>query len=71
MTDIRDDLFANCALWAYVEVAIQTGQSPPDSELTRRRAYQLFEEAKQAEPRNTCPDSPIAVPPASSQLLSA
>ena len=21
--DIRDDLFANCALWAYVEVAIE------------------------------------------------
>jgi hypothetical protein len=52
MTDIRDDLFANCALWAYVEVAIETGQSPPDSERTRRRAYELFEQAKASEPRN-------------------
>jgi hypothetical protein len=43
--DILDDLFHGCALAAYLEVAAETGQWPPDSELTRIRAYRLYEEA--------------------------
>jgi hypothetical protein len=43
--DILDSLFHFCALRAYLEIRAQTGQFPPDSETTRRRAYQLYEEA--------------------------
>jgi hypothetical protein len=43
--DILEDRFHFCALLAYLEIAIETCQSPPDSETTRRRAYQLYEEA--------------------------
>ena len=42
MTDILDDLFHGCALSAYIEQAV-AHQDWPDSELTRRRAYQLYE----------------------------
>lgn len=42
--DIFDDLFQSCAFMAYVEVASQSGW-PPDSERTKRRAYELYEEA--------------------------
>jgi hypothetical protein len=43
--DILDDLFHFCALRAYLEIATETRQFPPESEATRRRAYQLYEEA--------------------------
>lgn len=43
--DILDDLFHGCALRAYLEVMAETGQFPPDSEATRRRAYDLYEQA--------------------------
>jgi hypothetical protein len=43
--DFWDNLFHACAWDAYLEVWHQTGQFPPDSETTRRRAYQLYEEA--------------------------
>jgi hypothetical protein len=43
--DILDDLFHFCALRAYLEIATETRQFPPDSEATRRLAYQLYEEA--------------------------
>jgi hypothetical protein len=43
--DVLDSLFHGCALRAYLEVRAQTGPFPPDSEATRRRAYQLYEEA--------------------------
>lgn len=42
--DLFVDLFHHCALWAYVWVATETGRNPPDSELTRRKAYDLYEE---------------------------
>jgi len=42
--EIWRDLFHCCALTAWVEVAAETGQQPPDSERVRRRAYQLYEE---------------------------
>ena len=42
--DILDDLFHGCAWTAFLEQAsLQRGW--PDSEATRRRAYQLYEEA--------------------------
>jgi hypothetical protein len=43
--DVLDSLFHGCALRAYLEIAVQTRQFPPESEATRRRAYQLYEEA--------------------------
>jgi hypothetical protein len=43
--DILDDLFHGCAWRAYLEIAAETGQFPPDSEATRQRAYQLYEQA--------------------------
>ena len=42
--DILEDPFHFAALLAYLEVATQTRQFPPDSETTRLRAYQLYEE---------------------------
>jgi hypothetical protein len=42
--DLLDDLFLGCAFAAYVQQA-QIQQGWPDSEATRRRAYQLYEEA--------------------------
>jgi hypothetical protein len=48
--NILDDLFHSCALAAWLEIWRETGQWPPDSELTRRRAYDLFEAAKKDEP---------------------
>lgn len=42
--DILDDLFHGCAFSAFVEQAIVQG-GPPDMEATRRRAFQLYEEA--------------------------
>jgi hypothetical protein len=45
MTDsILDDLFLSCALTAYLEQA-HVQQGWPDTEATRRRAYQLYEQA--------------------------
>jgi hypothetical protein len=43
--DLSDFLrgFHSNALQAYVEIAAVTGQWPPDPELTRKRAYQLYE----------------------------
>jgi hypothetical protein len=42
--DIFDDLFHGCALVAFVQIALATGDWP-DPESTRRRAYELYEEA--------------------------
>jgi hypothetical protein len=42
---ILDDLFHGCALRAYLEVMAETGQWPPDSEATKRRAYRHYEDA--------------------------
>lgn len=52
--DITSDLFHCCALRAYVEVASETGQWPPDaepdSEQVRRRAYDLYEQELRRKP---------------------
>jgi len=55
--DILDSCFHGCAWRAYLEVWQATGQFPPDSEATRRRAYQLYEQAlavKNGADRQTC-----------------
>lgn len=44
LDSILDDLFLGCALQAFVELAIASGQMPC-SEATRQRAYQLYKEA--------------------------
>jgi hypothetical protein len=43
--DILDNHLHFCALRAYMEVASETHQFPPDSETTRRRANRYYEEA--------------------------
>jgi len=47
--NILDYLFHSCSLWAWFEIWHETGQWPPPSELTRQRAYQLFETEKRKE----------------------
>ena len=42
--NILDDLFHGCAFAAYVELAVASG-GVPDEAATRRRAFQLYEEA--------------------------
>lgn len=42
---ILDDLFHSCSLHAFIEQAREQGDWP-DSELTRRRAYKLYEDEK-------------------------
>lgn len=42
--EILDDLFQGCAFAAFVEQA-RLQQGPPCPELTRRLAYELYEEA--------------------------
>ena len=49
--DILDDLFHGCAFIAVMEQA-HLQQGPPCPELTRRRAYQLYEEALVEKIRN-------------------
>ena len=59
--DIWDSLFHFCALRAYLEIHAATMQFPPDTEATRRRAYDLYEDAlaeKNGRPRR--PRSRIA-----------
>jgi hypothetical protein len=47
--DPLDDLFHHCALRAWAEIYEETRQWPPDSEQTRRRAYDLYETEKRKE----------------------
>ena len=57
MTDsILDDPFHLAAWRAYLEVYACTKQFPPDSEATRRRAYQLYEEALAEKNRSKQPN---------------
>jgi len=46
--DILDDSFHACALAAFIEQAKAQG-GWPDCELTRRRAYELYETEKKQE----------------------
>jgi hypothetical protein len=43
--DIWNNLFHLAALRAYLEVYAASKQLPPDSQATRRRAYELYEDA--------------------------
>jgi hypothetical protein len=63
MTDsILDDLLHGCAPTAYLQVWCQTRQFPPDSETTRRLAYQLYEEALAEKNRAKQPNPPSERP---------
>lgn len=44
LEEILDDLFHGCAWAAFVEQAVATRELP-DVEMTRRRAFELYEEA--------------------------
>jgi hypothetical protein len=43
--EILDSIFHGCALIAYIQVATETGIWPPPCVETRRRAYDLYEQA--------------------------
>ncbi len=43
--DIFDDLFQGCAFYAFLEQSALDQPMPPESEATRRRAYDLYERA--------------------------
>ena len=57
--DILDDLFFGCALTAFLQVAFEQ-RAMPDAEVTRRRAYQICEDALRA--RNGAIPSPRPEP---------
>ena len=59
--DFWDDAFHACALAAYLETWRRTGQFPPDSEATRRLAYDLYEQALAEKNRRRVP--PTVRPP--------
>jgi len=48
LNDILDDLFHGCAFAAFMEQAVLTGDYPCP-ERTRRRAFQLYEQALKAQ----------------------
>ena len=52
-TDLLDDPFHAISLAAYVIVAAESGQWPPDSETVRRRAYNLYEAELRRDPPRT------------------
>ena len=56
---ILDDPFLGCALTAFLQVAREQG-AMPDSEETRRRAYELYEETLRG--KNTVTASPRLEP---------
>ena len=58
-SNILDDLFLGCALTAFLQVAFEQ-RAMPDAETTRRRAYQLYEDALRA--RNGAIPSPRPEP---------
>lgn len=43
--DILDSLFHGCALAAYLQISAELNCWPPPAEPTRRRAYDLYEQA--------------------------
>lgn len=58
--DILDGLFHGCALTAFLEQA-QAERGWPNPEATRRRAYQLYEQAlaeKNGRPKALAPQPP-------------
>lgn len=46
LNDFFNDCFHACALQAYYDVMLETNQFPPDSDLTKQRAYEYFERDK-------------------------
>ena len=57
--EILDDIFHGCALAAFLQVAFEQ-RAMPDAEVTRRRAYQLYEDVLRA--RNGAIPSPRRKP---------
>ena len=45
LDEILDDLFHGCAFAAYLQVGAELNCWPPPVEATRRRAYELYEQA--------------------------
>lgn len=43
--DVLDSVFHGCALRAYLQIAAELNCWPPPAEATRRRAYDLYEQA--------------------------
>jgi hypothetical protein len=60
--EIWDSLFHGAAWIAYLEVWRRTGQFPPDSETTRIRAFQLYEEALAEKNRHKQPQGSDRTP---------
>lgn len=60
--EVWDSLFHACAWAAYLELAVATG-GPPPSDLTRRRAYRLYEDelARRNRERSANRPVPLAV----------
>lgn len=50
LEEFLSDPFHSCALAAYYDIAAETGK-PPESEATRRRAYQYYEQEKRNDTR--------------------
>jgi hypothetical protein len=57
--NILDELFHGCALTAFLQVAFEQG-AMPDAETTRRRAFDLYEQALRA--KNAVSPSPEPEP---------
>lgn len=51
LNDILDDLFHGCAFAAFMEQAVLTGDYPCP-ERTRRRAFQLYEQALRSQTKH-------------------
>ena len=43
---LDSDIFHNCALAAYWEVMCETKKFPPDKKISRKKAYQYYEQYK-------------------------
>jgi hypothetical protein len=65
VTDLFDDAFHGAALRAYLECSAETGQWPPDSELTRQRAYRIYEEGLKEKNGSGEPAVAVGSPPGS------
>lgn len=57
--DVLDSIFHGCALRAYLEIAAESHSWPPPAEETRRRAYDLYEEALREKNRQVDRREPV------------
>ncbi len=61
--DFWDSIFHGCAWAAYLEILAATRQFPPDSEATRRLAYQYYEQELAEKNRQKPPADSGRTPP--------